>query len=78
MKQNKEKIIYKIIIKRKKVEFASIGFGAYCVHPLDMLFVAFAGFHPDVVQAWTFGVPVIGFPVGSLMQSMPVSVATWL
>lgn len=46
------KIIYKLIIKRK-VEFTAIDFGAYCIHPLDLLSVALTEFHCDVVQSWT-------------------------
>lgn len=58
--------------------FSSTDFGAYCIHPLDMLFVVLAGFCSDVVQYWSLGVLVTGLLVGSLGHSISVPIPAWL
>lgn len=54
-------------IKIKKCS-PPIGFSAYCVHPLDLLFVEPTGFC-SMLSSWPLGVLVSALPGGSLVQA---------
>lgn len=57
-------------IKETEVEFTSTDFDAYCIHPLDLVFVELTGFGTDAVQSWPLGVPIPGISGASQALSI--------